>query len=104
MTKRFVALDSWRGIAACLIVFFHFRNFTYSHLASVDIINHAWLFVDFFFVLSGFVITASYQNRLEQGYSLRRFIFLRLGRIYPLHIFMLMAFLAFEFLRSAIEG
>ena len=48
-----------------------------------------WLWVDFFFVLSGFVIAASCGERLASGFAVRRFMLLRLGRIYPLHITML---------------
>ena len=40
-------------------------------------------------MLSGFVIAASYGERLASGFAVRRFMLLRLGRIYPLHITML---------------
>ena len=56
----------------------------------------SWLFVDFFFVLSGFVIAATYRARLIGGGYLRSFAILRLGRVYPLHVFMLAAFVAME--------
>ena len=99
MTKtldRFNVLDSWRGIAACLVALFHFE--TYSHFYDLPFLRNAYLFVDFFFVLSGFVIAANYEDRLLHGYSLRRFMILRLGRLYPLHLFMLLAFVAYELL------
>lgn len=87
---RFRVLDSWRGLAACLVALFHFRNFIYSHLYYLDFINNAHLFVDFFFVLSGFVIFANYEERLQQGYSFWKFMLLRFGRLYPLHFVLLM--------------
>src|SRR5437762_9602227 len=81
--ERFVVLDSWRGIAACLVALFHLD--AYSHLYGVPFLRNSWLFVDFFFVLSGFVIAANYQQRLLEGFGVGRFLLLRLGRLYPLH-------------------
>lgn len=54
--------------------------------------RNAYLFVDFFFVLSGFVIASTYQERIAGGFSVWRFMLLRLGRLYPLHIAVLVAF------------
>lgn len=42
--------------------------------------------VDFFFVLSSFVIAANYGDRLRDGFSLGRYMLLRLGRVWPLHL------------------
>jgi peptidoglycan/LPS O-acetylase OafA/YrhL len=92
-----VALDSWRGVAACLVALFHLD--AYSHLHDVPFLRNSWLFVDFFFVLSGFVIAANYQQRLLDGFGMGRFLFLRLGRLYPLHFAMLALFVAVELLK-----
>ena len=95
--QRFVVLDSWRGIAACLVALFHFD--AYSHLYGVPFLRNSWLFVDFFFVLSGFVIAANYQQRLLDGFGMGRFLLLRLGRLYPLHFAMLVLFVGSELLK-----
>jgi peptidoglycan/LPS O-acetylase OafA/YrhL len=95
--ERFVALDSWRGIAACLVALFHLN--AYSHLYEVPFLRNSWLFVDFFFVLSGFIIAANYQQRLVDGFGVGRFLLLRLGRLYPLHLAMLALFVAWELLK-----
>jgi peptidoglycan/LPS O-acetylase OafA/YrhL len=87
---RYKALDSWRGLCACLVVLFHVS--AYSHFYQP--LRCAYLAVDFFFILSGFVITASYEKRLLEGFSFRTFMFLRLARLYPLHGFILMCMLA----------
>ena len=92
---RFVALDSWRGIAACFVVLDHCTS-SPSHVTAPGVVQNAWMFVDFFFVLSGFVIGTSYGDRLKQGFSIGRFMWLRLWRVYPLYLFMLLLFLAFE--------
>ncbi|HET7766816.1 MAG TPA: acyltransferase [Burkholderiales bacterium] len=97
MDRRFVVLDSWRGVAACLVALFHLDAF--SHFYDVPFLRNSWLFVDFFFVLSGFVIAANYQQRLLDGFGMGRFLVLRLGRLYPLHFTMLALFVAVELLK-----
>lgn len=93
---RFIALDSLRGLAALCIVYYHMGDFGW--LAGLRPFRHGWMLVDFFFVLSGFVITASYGARLAQGYPRWRFLLIRLGRVYPLHIATVALWVAFEFL------
>ena len=95
--NRFEALDGWRGVCACLVVMFHFHG--YSPIYSWGLIRNSYLFVDFFFVLSGFVIAWNYASRLDSWHGVRRFLILRIGRVYPLHFFMLMCFLAYEGLK-----
>lgn len=94
---RFEALDSWRGICALLVALFHFPAAGW--VASNGFVRGSYLFVDFFFVLSGFVIAHAYSERLYDGKSLRRFMITRFGRLFPLHAFMLLAFVAFEIVR-----
>lgn len=67
-----------------------------SHFYIADIVRHSFLFVDFFFVLSGFVIALNYQDRLLKGYSLSRFMMLRFFRVWPLHIFVLIIYVISE--------
>lgn len=101
--NRFEALDAWRGLCACMVVLFHFNVDVNSHIREWGIITGSYLFVDFFFVLSGFVITGSYQSKLETGFPLKKFILLRLGRIYPLHMFMLLGYVAIECLQFFVK-
>lgn len=93
---RFEVLDALRGICACGVVFFHFH--TTGIITNTDFARGSWMFVDFFFVLSGFVIYASYGERLRSGYSIPRFMGLRLGRVYPMYLLVLAMFFAFELL------
>lgn len=96
---RYVALDSLRGIAALAVVVFHLQvREGFPQWAFFRASNQ---FVDFFFVLSGFVIAASYGDRLAAGFSPRRFFALRLGRVYPLHLAMVLAGVALECVASA---
>lgn len=91
---RFLALDSLRGICALLVALFHLK--TTGYLTNSTFIRESWLFVDFFFVLSGFVIAHAYGVRLAGGFPLRRFLWLRFWRLYPLHVAVLLVFVAFE--------
>jgi peptidoglycan/LPS O-acetylase OafA/YrhL len=97
---RYHALDSWRGICACMVALFHFD--VISHLSFLPLTRHAYLFVDFFFVLSGFVIAANYRSRLAEGFGTGRFLILRLGRIYPLHLVTLLLFIPIDAAKDGI--
>ncbi len=96
---RFEALDSLRGVGAILVVMFHMP--VASHWRDWSVIQHGYLFVDYFFVLSGFVIAHAYAGRLKNGHDAGRFMIRRIGRIWPLHVLMLAAFIALEFARQA---
>ena len=74
------------------------------YISQLPLVQNAFLFVDFFFVLSGFVIGSSYGERLRAGYSVRKFMALRLGRIYPLHVAVLLMFVLFEFCLALMPG
>lgn len=99
---RFRALDGWRGICALLIALHHFpaRGFIY-HL---PLVRNSWLLVDFFFVLSGFVITHAYHDKLARGGAVSSFAIRRFFRLWPLHVAVLAAFIALELYRYAATG
>lgn len=80
--QHFQVLDGLRGIAALVVVIFHFLEIAISDY-NKNFIAHGYLAVDFFFCLSGFVITYAYDSRIE-GLGLKTFIKLRLIRLYPL--------------------
>ena len=97
MGMRFKSLDGWRGIAALLVALYHlpFLN----HLYDSVFLRNSYLFVDFFFVLSGFVIAYAYQNKLNNPSQFFTFMRKRFIRLWPLHFFVLMLFLSFELLK-----
>lgn len=75
-------LDGLRGVAAIMVVCFHlFEAHATSHFD--QIINHGYLAVDFFFVLSGFVIGYAYDDRWKQM-TLKTFFKRRLIRLQPM--------------------
>lgn len=91
---RYEALDGWRGIAALFVAVFHFQ--VASHLYFVPFTRQAYLLVDFFFVLSGFVISHAYCNRLHDKGEFVTFVIRRFGRIWPMHMVVLAAFIVAE--------
>lgn len=75
-------LDGLRGIAAITVVCFHlFEAFATSHLD--QIINHGYLAVDFFFILSGFVVGYAYDDRWQKMKT-KDFIKRRIIRLQPM--------------------
>ncbi len=79
---RYEILDGLRGVAALMVVAFHLLE-TYSKGPSEQIINHGYLAVDFFFVLSGFVIGYAYDDRWGKM-NLGTFFKRRLIRLHPM--------------------
>lgn len=88
---RFQGLDALRGVCALLVALYHFNS--PGLITASPLVRHSYIFVDYFFVLSGFVIAYSYGERIEnRQISVAKFMALRFGRIYPLHIAVLAAF------------
>lgn len=78
-------LDGLRGIAAITVVCFHiFEAFATSHVDQR--INHGYLAVDFFFMLSGFVIGYAYDDRWGKMKT-ANFILRRIIRLQPMVVF-----------------
>lgn len=99
--KRFQALDSFRGLFALAVVIFH--SHVVQTFTELRFFRNADYFVDFFFVLSGFVVCYSYGVRLNTWQQVRDFALTRTLRLYPLHVFMLAAALGIECLKVAGE-
>lgn len=81
---RYEILDGLRGVAAMIVVAFHLFE-TYSAGPRYQILNHGYLAVDFFFVLSGFVIGYAYDDRWDRM-STWGFFKRRLVRLHPMII------------------
>lgn len=78
-------LDGMRGVAAIFVVLYHLIE-TYQN-SSIHIINHAYLAVDLFFVLSGFVVSYAYDQRLQSSLTVLSFFKRRLIRLHPMVVF-----------------
>lgn len=95
--RYFTALDAFRGLCALMVAAGHLA--TTSHLSKVPMLHTSVRWVDFFFVLSGFVITHSARDALLAGPRAGvRFLLRRFGRIWPLHVFVLLLVVSYEVL------
>lgn len=99
--ERLHHLDGIRGIAALGVVIGH-SNWP-NHIKFWGF-QSTFLWVDFFFVLSGFVIAYNYQARLGSGFGVGNYMARRLARIYPAHFVMLFLLLGYELLKYATQG
>ena len=98
-------LDGLRGVAAILVVFYHiFEGFSFAELSNGDgsgeitTLNHGHIAVDFFFMLSGFVISYAYDDRWTRMGTLQ-FFKRRLVRLHPMLVMgALIGLLTFAFI------
>jgi peptidoglycan/LPS O-acetylase OafA/YrhL len=103
-------LTPLRGIAALLVVIFH-SNLMLSPFvdsSATKFLDNGWLWVDFFFVLSGFVSSHAYGPEFRQEVSwvtYRKYMVARFARVYPLHFLTVWAAVAVALvIRSMADG
>lgn len=99
--KRFLVLDSFRGLCALAVIVHH--SHAVQSFTELAFFRHANYLVNFFFVLSGFVLYHIYADRLGTGAQFKRFVIARICRLYPLHLATLIVALLFECLKLVIE-
>lgn len=94
-SMKFRALESWRGVCALGVVLVHFSGA--NHFQTFAPVQNAGRGVDFFFVLSGFVLAHAYGGaRLRAPKAASAFLIRRFGRLYPLHLFTLLVLVGLE--------
>lgn len=90
-----------RAVLMLLVLFFHVYAFIAKSAFTLPAIlaqplSHFWVAVDMFFVLSGYVIALNYYHSLKnKQLSYRNYLVSRIARIFPAHIFLMLAFLIF---------
>ena len=78
-------LDGLRGVAALMVIWYHvFEGYAFAGGTTIDTFNHGYLAVDFFFILSGFVIGYAYDDRWGKNFTMKDFIKRRLIRLHPM--------------------
>lgn len=86
--KRIYKLDGLRGLFALFVVLFHLnKNNAPGWLVDHFFVRESHIFVDFFFILSGFVISISYDEKIQSFINFVHFIKKRILRLYPLLLF-----------------
>lgn len=94
-------LEALRGICALIVVLYHIEY--ESPITLNFVVRHGWIFVDFFFVLSGFVIVLVHMRAATGAAAARRFLIRRFFRLYPLHLAMMAAVGAMIAVRYAMD-
>lgn len=80
-------LDGLRGVVALMVIWYHvFEGYAFAGGTTIDTFNHGYLAVDFFFILSGFVIGYAYDDRWGKNFTMKDFIKRRLIRLHPMVI------------------
>lgn len=68
-------LDGLRGVAALVVILYHiFEGYAFASNGTIDTLNHGYLAVDFFFILSGFVIGYAYDDRWGERSYYEKFL------------------------------
>ena len=83
--RHFQILDALRGIAAIIVVLYHLLEIYSNGDRTQQIINHGYLAVDFFFMLSGYVMAHAYDDRWDTM-TTKEFFKRRIIRLHPLVI------------------
>src|SRR6476660_2858059 len=88
------ALSGARALPPLLLVLYHYHEaHGYQNARWFDVfVSKGYLWVEFFFALSGFILVHVYGARASFGY--REFLKARFSRLYPLHLFTLLLMLA----------
>ncbi|WP_087017995.1 acyltransferase family protein [Thaumasiovibrio subtropicus] len=106
MARALPLLTPMRGFAAIIVAFYHARLVLFPQWKG-SIADHSaflengYIWVDLFFMLSGFVMMHVYRKQLGHGLSWRGFVWLRFTRIYPLFFVSFLALFLWESFKSS---
>ncbi|WP_062381040.1 acyltransferase family protein [Pseudomonas abietaniphila] len=99
--KRFLVLDSLRGLCAIALIVHH--SHIERSITELTFFRNASQFVGLFFALSGFLIYRRYIGHLATPRQLGDFMITRTCRVMPLHVAVLLFFIGFECLKQVME-
>jgi peptidoglycan/LPS O-acetylase OafA/YrhL len=95
--EYYAAMDGFRGILSVVVAIYH--TAWISHPQAWRFFENGPVIIDLFFAFSGFLMWRLYSERLKSGADMKKFMKRRFARLYPLHIFMILVFLAFAVAR-----
>ncbi len=98
-------LDGLRGFAALLVLWYHvYEGFAFaSGSAIIEPMNHGYLAVDFFFILSGFVISYAYDDRWGKSLTTKNFFKRRIIRLHPMVVLGSIIGVVFFYLQGGVQ-
>lgn len=94
--RHYLTLDALRGVAAFDVMIYHQQH--------AAVMGHGYLAVDFFFILSGFVIAKAYERKLLSNMRFMDFVLVRIARLYPLLIAATLVSAAYMLMSSVRRG
>jgi len=94
--KKIYSLESLRGIAALFVTLFHYPSSSFLYF------DKGFYAVNFFFILSGFVISYNYEHKIKNFKDIINFQIKRFFRLYPIHVFVLLVILSIQILKFII--
>lgn len=107
---RVTSIDCLRGVAALGVVIWHFQFFFHGRplfALLLPLYTNGQLAVDTFFVISGFVLSYVYAERVRSAAGFRFYVVKRIARLYPLHLVSLLAtvgILGLLYLKTGVYG
>ncbi|MCB1557344.1 MAG: acyltransferase [Alphaproteobacteria bacterium] len=96
VSSNFLTLDFLRFLSSLIIIVFHYKEEIATerlHELAHRLLSHGHLFVDLFFVISGFIISYVYWGKISSKAQYGKFMIKRIARLWPLHILLLLAYL-----------
>ena len=106
MEKKIIKLDQLTGLRyfAALLVFLSHSSWDGSDQTLTQVFESGYVGVSFFFVLSGFILSYSYKQKiLGNGLSFLKYALLRLARLTPLHFLTALPFVALAFYKADVS-
>lgn len=97
VSTNFLTLDFLRFFAALIVIMLHYNQEIATesfHDLVHRLLSHGHLFVDLFFIISGFIISYVYWGKVSSKAQYGKFLIKRIARLWPLHILLLLAYLA----------
>ncbi len=102
--ERIIKLDGLRGLFSLMLLLFHYRqNMLPDIIYNNFLIRESYLFVDFFFVLSGYVIALNY-NKISNFQDIMQYFKRRFFRLYPLLLFTTVIFFLYYIAGNIIKN
>lgn len=98
----FGSLDGFRGLLALFVAIYH--TYWPSYINGSAFLENGPVIIDLFFVFSGFLLFTLYAGNIRSDVDAAKFIKKRFARLYPLHLFTLVLFVAFACFRILMHG
>ena len=101
------AINAFRGFASLYVVFYHLRNYTdFDWFGMFPPLRFGYIGVDFFFILSGLIVSHVYLQKSSTGGAdfWKKFIWYRIARLFPVHLLVMILMLLAAIVPPSLAG